>query len=128
MKKLFLLFVAICITASIFESCEEETSFMGGTTQTSAKGSGTYSGTVYTQTYPTYSYPATTYTADNTCYSCGGSGYSSYTCTWCDGDGIDPAYEHTKGSVMHTFAEKDCASCGGRGLKKCGVCYGSGRH
>lgn len=65
---------------------------------------------------------------DDTCYSCHGTGYSSSTCTWCDGDGIDPAYEHTEGSALHSFAEKDCASCGGVGRKRCGVCYGSGRY
>lgn len=60
------------------------------------------------------------------CENCGGYGYLDMMCTWCDGSGIDPAWESSKGSATHSFAEKDCASCGGAGLKKCDSCGGTG--
>lgn len=60
------------------------------------------------------------------CLSCGGSGISEFRCTWCDGDGIDPAYELTEGSVLHSFAEKDFPKCAGYGYPPCMSCGGSG--
>ena len=46
---------------------------------------------------------------DEICDTCGGSGRSSIKCTYCGGSGIDPAYEATKGSAIHSFADKECA-------------------
>ena len=60
------------------------------------------------------------------CFACGGSGISQYKCTWCDGSGIDPAYEATEGSVIHAFAQRDCAECSGLGYPPCMSCGGTG--
>lgn len=60
------------------------------------------------------------------CDDCGGSGRSSIRCTYCGGSGIDPAYEATKGSAIHSFADKECAECGGTGLERCKECWGTG--
>lgn len=60
------------------------------------------------------------------CDACGGSGRSSIKCTYCGGSGIDPAYEATKGSAIHSFADKECAKCGGTGLERCTECWGTG--
>ena len=60
------------------------------------------------------------------CTECGGTGDSDIKCTNCDGTGIDPAYEMTKGSVLHAFAEEECSVCGGSGFKKCMFCGGTG--
>ena len=60
------------------------------------------------------------------CYLCGGSGYQKYKCSACGGSGIDPAYESTKGSLLHGFAEKDCSKCSGTGYPVCEACWGKG--
>lgn len=71
--------------------------------------------------------PDNDYDEPQICLSCGGSGISEFRCTWCDGDGIDSAYEHTEGSVLHSFAEKDCPKCAGYGYPPCMSCGGTGR-
>ena len=39
---------------------------------------------------------------------------------------IDPAWEMTKGSVLHSFAEKECPSCDGKGRERCDTCWETG--
>lgn len=70
--------------------------------------------------------PDSYYDEPQICSSCGGSGISQFRCTWCDGDGVDPAYELTEGSVLHAFAEKICPKCAGYGYPPCMSCGGSG--
>ena len=63
---------------------------------------------------------------DNVCSYCNGTGRGTSMCTWCYGSGISSAYESTKGSVLHAFAEKDCPKCGGKGYF-CAYCRGTGK-
>lgn len=74
---------------------------------------------------PSYSYPNSAY-GEKRCRACGGDGRMSDWCTWCEGTGEDPSYAITKGSVLHSFALKDCAKCGGKGYVECGRCGGTG--
>lgn len=67
-------------------------------------------------------------TRKSICTSCGGSGVGTSKCTYCNGSGVDPTYESTKGKIIHGFAEKDCAKCGGSGRAKCTVCGGKGEY
>ena len=60
------------------------------------------------------------------CSECCGTGRSDLECLNCGGTGTDPAYEITKGSVLHGFTEKDCAVCDGSGYQKCSFCGGTG--
>lgn len=62
----------------------------------------------------------------NPCKECRGYGYLNSKCTACNGSGIDSAWEKSKGSAIHSFAEKDCYSCDGTGKKKCFYCSGTG--
>ncbi len=64
--------------------------------------------------------------SNNVCSYCNGTGKGTSMCTWCGGSGISPAYESTKGSVLHAFAEKDCPKCGGKG-HFCVYCGGTGK-
>ena len=61
------------------------------------------------------------------CSECRGTGRSDLACLNCGGSGVDPAYEITKGSVLHGFTEKDCAVCNGSGYQKCSFCGGTGK-
>lgn len=82
---------------------------------------------IYEDDSDSYFYiPVDDYDEPQICPSCGGTGISEFRCTWCDGDGIDPAYEHTEGSVLHAFAEKNCPKCAGYGYPPCMSCGGSG--
>lgn len=65
-------------------------------------------------------------TSRDICTACGGSGNGNIRCTYCGGSGIDPVYENTKGSVLHSFAEKTCVKCQGSGYERCTSCWGSG--
>lgn len=69
----------------------------------------------------------TEYRNSKVCSECGGSGKSTYKCTYCDGSGVDPAYETNKNSVLQFFTEKECAVCGGSGYSSCLFCGGSGK-
>ncbi|MBE6681362.1 MAG: hypothetical protein E7600_03635 [Ruminococcaceae bacterium] len=60
------------------------------------------------------------------CDECNGVGYLNSECTSCSGTGVDSSYHLFDGSVIQSFAEKDCYKCNGTGLKKCIYCSGTG--
>lgn len=133
MKKSMIAVIMVLAAAGVISSNSADQDSRSDFTYADDSGTGwnedsmyeTYDGESYNNSYfyvPDDCY----YEETQTCSFCGGSGLSKYRCTWCDGDGIDPAYENTEGSVLHAFAEKNCAKCSGYGYPPCMSCGGSG--